>query len=197
MMGARARRIAVLGALLFAVLMTPAAGFAADSPNNPSSTQLIEQPKSWNGKTVTFRGEAIAERMVRGDYAWIHLNDDGYYLKNVEEGSGLHGYNSGMPVWIPAKLTDQIATYGDYKHEGEVVEVRGVFNAACAIHGGDMDIHATELTRVLPGRHAIDAVKTWKLPVAFALILLAAVLWWADRASTATLERGLVTRKRA
>ena len=199
MMGGRMRRVALFGALLLAVVSMPAASFAAESssPNDPSSAELVEHPKDWDGKTIIFRGEAIAERMVRGDYAWIHLNDDGYYLKNVEEGSGLHGYNSGMPVWLPAELTDEIATYGDYKHEGEVVEVRGTFNAACAIHGGDMDIHATELERVIPGRHAIDAVKPWKIAVALLLALLAAVLWWADRASTASLERGLVTRKRA
>lgn len=198
MMGRNAARILVLAALVVAFAAPPAAAFAqADpSPNNPSSIELVEQPKRWDGESVTFRGEAIAERMVRGANAWIHLNDDGYYLKNVEEGSGLHGYNSGMPVWLPAELTNGIQTYGDYKHEGEVVEVRGIFNAACSEHGGDMDIHATELTRVLPGRPAIDAVKPWKLAVAILLAVLAAGLWWAARVSTASLERGLVTRKR-
>ena len=199
MMGTRMQRIALLGALVFAVLASPLPCFGDvnTSPNDPSSTQLVEQPKRWDGKTITFRGEAIAERMVRGDYAWIHLNDDGYYLKNVEEGSGLHGYNSGMPVWLPANLTDQLLTYGDYKHEGEVVEVRGTFNAACAQHGGDMDIHAVSLERVLPGRHAIDAVKPWKVVLGIALVLLAVELWWADKTFTSSRERGLVTRKRA
>ena len=199
MMTARITRLVALLAITLVLAAAPTTAFAqADpSPNDPSSTQLVEQPKRWDGKTVTFRGEAIAERMVRGQYAWIHLNDDGYYLKNVEEGSGLHGYNSGMPVFIPAGLTDEITTYGDYKHEGEVVEVRGVFNAVCAQHGGDMDIHATALTRVEPGRHAIDAVKPWKVILAAALALLAAGLWWAGQASSASLERGVVTRKRA
>ena len=189
--------------LLACALALPSIALADDgqpapkSPNDPSSTRLIEEPKIWDGKTVTFRGEAIAERMVRGDMAWIHLNDDGYYLKNVEEGSGLHGYNTGMPVWLAADLTDEIATYGDYKHEGEVVEVRGTFNAACAQHGGDMDIHAVTLRRVLPGRHAIDHVRLWKVVVALLLVVVALLLWQAERSTTTSLARGAVTRKRA
>ena len=105
---------------LGSVLMAPSVALGKDapasapaSPNKPSSTDLVEHPKIWNGKTITFRGEAIAERMVRGDIAWLHLNDDGYYLKNVEEGSGLHGYNSGMPVWLPADLARQVKVFGD------------------------------------------------------------------------------------
>ena len=45
--------------------------------------------------------------MVRGDFAWLHLNDDGYYLKNVEEGAGLSGYNTGMPIYLPTPLAPQ------------------------------------------------------------------------------------------
>lgn len=174
---------------------TPA--LAAVSPNKPSSADLVEQPKVWDGKAVTFRGEAIAEAMVRGDMAWLHLNDDGYHLENVEEGSGLQGYNSGMPVWLPAGLAGQVETFGDYKHQGEVVEVRGIFNAACAVHGGDMDIHATELRRVLAGRRVNYRVHPWKIAVAIALSLLAAALWLASRNATGSFARGAVTRWRS
>ncbi len=199
-MNTRRLRLALAALFLGGMLMVPTVALAEDappSPNKPSSTELIEQPKLWDGKTVTFRGEAIAQRMVRGDKAWIHLNDDGYYLKNVEEGSGLHGFNTGMPVWLPADLTNEIATYGDYKHEGEVVEVRGTFNAACAQHGGDMDIHATTLQRIIPGRRAIDQVRVWKVALAIVVSLLALILWQVERRSTRTLARGAVTRQRA
>ena len=91
----------------------------------------------------------------------------------------------------------KVSVFGDYKHEGDVVEVRGVFNAACALHGGDMDIHATELRIVIPGRHAIDQVRPWKVALAMGLSLLALVLWQAERRSTMSLARGAVTRARA
>jgi hypothetical protein len=175
----------VLTALvLLAALVVPAAAAGVTIPkNDPSSTQLVEKPKTFNGTTVTFTGEAIGEVMVRGDYAWIHLNDDAYMEKNVEEGAKLGGYNSGMAVWIPAALTKTIDTYGDYKHEGSIVTIVGTFNAACKEHGGDMDIHATALTLVRPGHIVDDPIALWKVLLAVALIAIAAGLWWLDRST--------------
>lgn len=181
----------LLVTMLFALAAAPA--MAADAPippNNPTSTQLVNTQNVpgditkglfWNGKTVTFHGEAIGEVMVRGDYAWIHLNDDAYMEKNVEEGATLAGYNSGMAIWVPAELTKQIDTYGDYKHEGTIVEITGVFNAACKEHGGDMDIHATSLRIIRPGHLVVDPIAPWKVWLALALIALAFGLWRLDR----------------
>ena len=175
----------------FAIAVTPAvAAQSTIPPNNPTSTELVNKMNVpgditkglfWNGKTVTFHGEAIGEVMVRGDYAWIHLNDDAYMEKNVEEGATLSGYNSGMAIWVPAELTKQIDTYGDYKHEGTIVEITGVFNAACKEHGGDMDIHATSLRIIRPGHLVVDPIAPWKVWLALALIALAFGLWRLDR----------------
>ncbi len=189
--------------VLLAVLVAPASALAksapppALSPNAPASGDLIEHPKTWDGQVIPFRGEAIGEAMVRGAYAWLHLNDDAYYVKNVEEGAALGGYNTGMPVWIPASLAREVTIFGDYKHEGDIVEVRGTFNAACAQHGGDMDIHASELRLITAGHHAIDYVRGWKVALAIVLSLLAIVLWQADRRHRAGHIRGVVTRARA
>ena len=178
-------------AVLFACVAFPA--FAADAPlapNKPDSTALVNTQNVpgdaskglfWNAKTITFHGEAVGEVMVRGDYAWIHLNDDAYEEKNVEEGAKLGGYNSGMAVWVPAGLTKQIDSYGDYKHEGSIVEIQGTFNAACKEHGGDMDIHATSLRVIRPGHEVVDQVMLWKVLLAIALVLVAAGLWYFDR----------------
>ncbi len=151
------------------------------SPNTTSSGGLVDEPKTFDGKEVTFTGEAIGEAMVRGDKAWIHLNDDAYYLKNVEEGAHLGGYNSGMAVWVDASLAREIEYFGDYKHEGDVVEIRGVFNAACGEHGGDTDIHATSLKVVKGGRDAKDPVKPMKLLWAVGLALVAGALYVVNR----------------
>ena len=166
--------------------------FAAETfpPNKPDSTELVNHMNVpgdvarglfWNGKTVTFHGEAIGEAMVRGDYAWIHLNDDSYMVKNVEEGAKLGGYNSGMAIWVPAALTKQIDTYGDYQHEGSIVEIGGVFNGACKEHGGDTDIHATSLKILRPGHTVVDRIQPWKAPLAVALVIAAGLLFWLER----------------
>jgi hypothetical protein len=191
LVSARTRRFAVAVAHASALMAVPA--FAQDTPippNKPDSTELVNKMNVpgditkglfWNGKEVTFHGEAIGEVMVRGDYAWIHLNDDAYMIKNVEEGAKLGGYNSGMAVWLPAALTKRIDTYGDYQHEGSIVEVRGVFNGACKDHGGDMDIHATSLDLLVPGHPVVDPVPPWKAVLAVVLAAAAGLLFWLER----------------
>lgn len=181
------RMLALIGlvvALTAALLgggCVPQAGNPQKSPNEASSGTLVESPKEFDGTVVTFEGEAIGEAMVRGDNAWIHVNDDAYYLENVEEGAALGGYNSGMAIWLSADEAAKITTFGDYKHEGDVVKVEGEFNAACGEHGGDMDIHATSLGIVAVGRHAADPVKPAKVLWAIGLAFLAWALWFTNR----------------
>ncbi|MBN2822081.1 MAG: hypothetical protein JXR33_02680 [Coriobacteriia bacterium] len=151
------------------------------SENSPSSTELVELPDIFDGTTVVYRGEVIGEAMVRGNWAWLHLNDDAYMERNIEEGAPLGGLNSGMPVWVPAPEVAQIGVFGDYRHEGDIVEVRGVFNAACAEHGGDMDIHAVHLTVIRAGREVDDPVSNGKLWTAIVVILAAAGVYLLDR----------------
>lgn len=178
--------IAALVGLSIAGLMTSGcakseAAVPTASPNSPTSGDLVNKPKAWDGRRITFQGEALTQAMYRGDYAWIHLNDDAYYLKNVEEGSTLGGYNSGHAVWIPAEQAREIGIFGDYTHEGDVVEVTGVFNAACGQHGGDMDIHADALDVVTPGRVVDEVVHPVKAGLAAGLTLLAALMWFVQR----------------
>jgi hypothetical protein len=171
----------ILLAALFLLAAAPA--FAAETipVNDPSSGRLVEKPKVYNGKRVTFTGEAIGEVMVRGGYAWIHLNDDAYMERNVEEGAPLKGYNSGMAIWVPSDLTKQIDTYGDYKHEGSIVQIEGTFNAACKEHGGDMDIHADKLVVLRAGHPALDPIHPLKAVLAVVLVAAAGGLWWLER----------------
>jgi hypothetical protein len=189
----RIRTASTIITALLLVALTVVPAFAAEAPipkNDPTSSQLIERQNVpgdptkglfYNGKTITFTGEAIGEVMVRGDYAWIHLNDDAYMEANVEEGAKLGGYNSGMAIWIPSALTAPVDTYGDYKHEGSIVQISGTFNAACKEHGGDTDIHATTLSVIRPGHLVDDPIPPWKAALAAGLALLAAGLYWLER----------------
>ena len=183
-MADRRLRVVLLVAAVAILALTAgcrAEGTPEPSPNTPSSTGLVEQPKEFDGENVTFRGEAVGEAMKRGDMAWLHVNDDAYYLKNVEEGAQLGGYNKGMPVWLPVEEAEAVTYFGDYKHEGDIVEVSGTFNAACAEHGGDMDIHATSLEVIEAGHDVVDPVNPAKLPWALGLSALAALLFWMTR----------------
>jgi hypothetical protein len=143
-----------------------------------SSTTLVEEAAKWNGRKVIFTGEAVGEKMVRGLKCWIHLNDDAYMWKNIEEGAELGGYNSGQAIWVDAGSAGKITYYGNYLHEGDIVKVTGTFNSVCRDHGGDMDIHADTLEIVRIG-HPVEHVNNYRRAVlALILLGLAGILFW-------------------
>lgn len=147
-------------------------------PTDVNSSTLIEEAKKWNGRQVIFTGEAVGEGMVRGQKCWIHLNDDAYMWKNIEEGAKLGGYNTGHAIWVDARLAKKITFYGNYLYEGDIVKVTGTFNSVCRDHGGDMDIHADTLEIVRighPVKHIVNFKRAW---LGLVLLGLAGVLFW-------------------
>jgi hypothetical protein len=138
-----------------------------------NSASLVDNANAWNGRVITFKGEAIGEAMVRGRMAWIHLNDDAYMEKNTEEGARLDGGNSGHAVWVSEDLAMEIRFFGDFKHAGDVVKIVGTFNAACLQHGGDMDIHASTLKIVRVGHPVHHVFNTSRIALAGFLFIAA------------------------
>ncbi len=178
------RRIAF--GIMCVVTLFACAG-AAFAEESPFSARLVEDAALYDGTEIEFTGEVIGEVMYRGDGAWVHLNDDAYMERNVEEDAALGGLNSGQAVWVPEDLARAITRAGDYHNQGDIVRVRGIFNAACPEHGGDMDIHAEELVVLTPGHAVVDPVATWKPLLALGLGTLAALLftryrWHGSRA---------------
>lgn len=170
----RARALGYVLAAALVALTCAAPGLAHAA--TPSSADLVEDPTAWDGQTIEFTGEAIGEAMSRGDEVWLHLNDDAYAMQTTEEGGTLSGFNSGHAVVVTPEMAERVTVFGDHKHRGDLVRVTGVFNAACDEHGGDMDIHATELEIVERGRTVTDAIATskiWALAIATGLTLLA------------------------
>jgi hypothetical protein len=142
-----------------------------------ASAALTEDAAAWDGRVVTFSGEAVGEPMVRGDHAWLHLNDDAYQTRApLEAGCLLGGYNSGQAIWAPAALARRVRTFGGYRREGDSVRVLGTFNAACREHGGDMDIHATSLEIVHEGYVVTHPLHAGRLACGLALLALAGIL---------------------
>ena len=142
------KRSLLMLAIVALCCVLPASAVASEA----SSEALIEDPSAWDGRVVTFTGEAIGEAMVRGDEVWLHLNDDAYADASVAAGSRPQGYNSGMAVVLDPEAAALITVFGDHRHQGDIVQVTGVFNAACPEHGGDMEIHASDMHIVRTGR---------------------------------------------
>jgi len=144
--------------LLFLAFFIPAFNcYAQPIP----SAELINNGKLYDGKVVSYEGEVIGDIMVRGDYAWINLND---------------GRNA-IGVWIKSALTKDIGFTGSYKSVGDGVEITGVFGRACPEHGGDLDIHAEVIRKTGAGRHLQERLNVDKRNQVFIFLGIIGLIW--------------------
>ncbi len=161
-----------LGCILFIILCLGFCDFSNTFAQVISSTELINNARDYDGKDVLYRGEVIGEVMARGEYAWINLND---------------GENA-VGIWVKRNLAKNISFVGGYGAKGDTLEVKGGFSRACAVHGGDLDIHAASLHRVKGGNKSTEKYSSLKLKVSLGLGAILLLLW--------TLNLLSVTRKR-
>lgn len=111
-----------------------------------SSTELIDNAKQYDGKTIVYTGEVIGDIMARKEFAWINVND------------GI----KAIGIWAGRDLAKEILYTGSYKSRGDVIEVKGVFHRACLEHGGDLDIHAQTLRKIVSGMAVRDRLDIYK-----------------------------------
>jgi hypothetical protein len=121
-----------------------------------SSTELINNAKEYDGKSVVYVGEAVGDVMVRGDFAWVNIND---------------GENA-IGVWLNKELAGEIQFTGSYHAKGDRLEITGVFQRNCIQHGGDMDIHAQGIRKISPGRLVGEELDTSKRNFVFILLVV-------------------------
>jgi hypothetical protein len=119
-----------------------------------SSTELINNARQYDGKPVIYIGEAVGDVMVRGDFAWVNVND---------------GENA-IGIWTSKELAGKIGFTGSYHCLGDRLEIAGVFQRNCTRHGGDMDIHALSIRRISPGRIVSGELDTTKRDFVFLLV---------------------------
>ena len=130
-----------------------------------SSTELINNARQYDGKAVIYAGEVIGEVMVRGQYAWINVHDG----------------QTAIGVWVAKNLIQDILYTGSYKARGDRIEISGVFQHICPEHGGDLDIHASSITKLKSGENIFEALSRGKINFALLLSALAVLLWILQR----------------
>jgi hypothetical protein len=121
-----------------------------------SSTGLINNAREYDGQSIVYAGEAVGDVMVRGDFAWVNVND---------------GENA-IGVWLNKELAGEIKFTGSYNTIGDRLEITGVFNRNCIQHGGDMDIHAQSIRRISPGRAIDEQLDIVKRNYVFILLVI-------------------------
>ncbi len=126
-----------------------------------TSLDLLNDAKQYNGKTVDYKGEVIGDVMIRGDYAWLHVNDGVI----------------AIGVWAPKAMIKDIRYAGDYHKKGDIVEVSGTFHRSCPEHGGDLDIHASEITKVTSGSPVVQPISRKKVCLGACSLILVLLLY--------------------
>jgi hypothetical protein len=127
-----------------------------------SSVELIENAKKYNNQIVEYQGEAVGDVMSRGEFAWVNVNDG----------------QSAIGIWGKTDMIKKIVNYiGSYNYKGDIVSVKGVFHRACPQHGGDLDIHMEEMTRVREGYAIPHPIGRFKILSAFWLSAAALALF--------------------
>jgi hypothetical protein len=126
-----------------------------------SSTDLINNAKEFDAKTIVYEGEAIGDIMIRGEHAWVNLND---------------GQNA-IGVWLDRAKAAEIVSRGNYKSKGDWLEITGIFNRACLEHGGDLDIHAQAMRRIKSGYPVTETINWKKINLAVFLFFILLTLW--------------------
>ena len=151
------RNIKFIFMILFFVFNALSAVFS----QSLSSSELIKNAKEYNGKLIVYAGEVIGDVMLRGNYAWVNIND---------------GENA-LGIWMSAALTKDIKYRGSYKSRGDSLEIIGIFNQACLEHGGDLDIHARSLFKIINGRTVKENLNFDKVSLGLVLLGALFLIW--------------------
>lgn len=136
-------------ALVFALVCAlPSRALASAAPTGLTGGDLVTAESGLDGIEVTFEGEVVSEALAGGNgHAWLNVLSGGV----------------AIGAWMPDAMAESIEAFGTYSRDGDYVRVTGVLNEACDMHGGDLDVHATEVVVLGPGAPRQHPVQYWKL----------------------------------
>jgi hypothetical protein len=144
--------IKTIGIILALICLSNLPAFAV------TGNDLVEDARFYDGARIEFVGEVIGDIMAREDFVWLNVNDG----------------TRAIGVWASKQQIKDIKISGDYNHVGDRIRINGVFNRACPQHGGDLDIHAQQITIVEKGHrieHPLDLKKVAVTAVLFLMVL--------------------------
>lgn len=141
-------RILIRLVLVFAfVCALPSYARAAVASVGLTGADLVTAGSGLDGSSVTFEGEVVSEAMAGGSgHVWLNVLSGGV----------------AVGVWMPVAMADDIESFGTYAQDGDTVRVTGILNEACDVHGGDLDVHASEVVIISPGMPREHPVQYWK-----------------------------------
>jgi hypothetical protein len=161
----------------------PPAAEARSDLEAVASNELYDCPTIWDGRRVSYTGEAVGAVLRRGEVAWVHLNDDVYAgdVGPLPAHRDYQGGNGGIGVRIPADLAEEIDWVGSGRARGDVLEVVGTFHRVHAESREPAVIVATGGRVVRRGEPFTDPILPDRAVAAGVLSALALLLVGAER----------------
>lgn len=163
----------------------------AEQPRVPAdrrvtSTLVVACPSWFDGRRVTYVGEAVGDLLNRDGGAWVLVNDDAYALEvgPLPGHRDRRGTNSGLHVWLPDPLAEQLTGLGRPGVWGDVIEVSGTIRRADPTDGGGLTLRADRLTVRQAARPVDDPLRIPQLVLAVLAVLAAIGAWTVRRRST-------------
>jgi hypothetical protein len=136
----------LLALVALGVLLAPTSAFAGES-RAMTPAELVAIDRSLDGTTITIVGEAIGEDLhADGDHRWVNVMIDG----------------TAVGVWMANEDANGIEHFGDHSMRGDMLEVTGVVNIGCDVHGGEFDVHASRVEVTGRGAPTDHPLEPWK-----------------------------------
>lgn len=144
-----------------------------------TTSELLADPESWDGRTVVVTGELVGDYGERNNGTWMQVNDDPYAESPLLETGVLLGTNSGMSVLIPSDLVDEDTwgPAGRYRNRGPLVAITAIFRYNSPLRQGATFLEARDIILIEPARSIVDTGPTWPLTTGLVLLGSAAALW--------------------
>lgn len=143
-----------------------------------TSSEVIDCPALYDGRVVRYEGEAVNAVLVRGERAWVQLNDDPYGIRlgPLPAHRSTVGGNSGLPVSVPVAVARRIDRVGSHRVHGDGVFVEGVVHRADPADGGGLTIQARTAQITRQGTAFDHPVQGGRVLVAAALAVATSLL---------------------
>jgi hypothetical protein len=123
---------------------------------------LYENSEFYNGKSIVIEGEAIGEKMGKGDEIWVNIKDE---FENFAIGVVMSKIDS-----------EKIENFGRYRIKGDIVRVEGIYNVNCIKHPGERDIHAIKVEVIKKGERYNEELSLKKIYLSFILLFITVFL---------------------
>jgi hypothetical protein len=141
-------------------------------------------PRLLDGREVVYVGEIVGDVLRRDGGAWVQVNDDPYALEVGPFGPHRNrlGFSTGLAVWLPDGLHEQLGEPGRHGNRGAIVRVEGMLLRADPGDGGGLNVRAEQLEVLAPAAPVDEPLNRPLILSAAIAALLASITWaWARR----------------